>query len=147
MLTNDSLAGPYGPLDDLARAHRGVPGRGLGCDLERSYPQVHLQSYLLAFRDGVLAREPLRGFFADVRAQETKRDVIQTYEFGLSELLQSHGMTTEVGWPKEALGVSPAPDSVLGALVPDAGGRFPVREADRLRGHAASPTSATRSPW
>ena len=53
----------------------------------------------------MLAREPLRGFFADVRAQETKRDVIQTYEFGLSELLQTHGLTTEVGWPKEALGI------------------------------------------
>ena len=48
--------------------------------------------------------------------------MIQTYEFGLSELLQSHGMTTDVGWPKEALGVSPGHRLGARRLVPDAGG-------------------------
>ena len=73
----------------------------------------------------MLAREPLRGFFAGIRAQETKRDVVQTYEFGLSELLHRHGMKTDVGWPKEALGISPETDSVLGAWHRMLAGGFP----------------------
>jgi hypothetical protein len=124
VLTNDSLAGPYGPLDDMVARIEASPA-DVWAATSNMYPQVHLQSYLLAFRDGVLAREPLRGFFANVRAQETKRDVIQTYEFGLSNLLQGHGMTTDVGWPKEALGVSPGTDSVLGAWSRMLAGRFP----------------------
>ncbi|MBF4768356.1 hypothetical protein ISU10_11315 [Nocardioides agariphilus] len=113
VLTNDSLAGPYGPLDDLV-------GRIEASSAEvwsatgNHFPQDHMQSYLLAFRDGVLGREPLRGFFADVRAQETKKAVIQTYEFGLSQLVQQHGLSAEVGWSKEALGISSSADSVLG---------------------------------
>jgi hypothetical protein len=73
-----------------------------------------MQSYLLGFRGGVLAREPLRGFFATVRAQETKRAVIQAYELGLSNLVREHGLTAEVGWPKEVLGIGQLTNSVLG---------------------------------
>ena len=113
ILTNDSLAGPYGPLDDLLgrmEASRADVWAATG----NHFPQDHLQSYLLRFRGGVLAREPLRGFFASVRAQETKRAVIQTYEFGLSNLVQQHGLTTDTGWSKEALGIDRTTDSVLG---------------------------------
>ena len=51
--------------------------------------------------------------------------MIQTYEFGLSELLQRHMITTDVGWPKEARGVSPGTDSVLGIWSRMLVARFP----------------------
>ena len=108
-----------------ARPDRGVPGRRVGGDRERATRRSICRATCSAFRGGVLAREPLRGFFAGVRAQETKRDVIQTYEFGLSELVQSHGMKTEVGWPKAALGISSSVDSVLGAWPRMLAGGFP----------------------
>jgi hypothetical protein len=113
IFTNDSLAGPFGTLDELLvriEASTAEVWSATG----NHYPREHMQSYLLAFRDGVLGREPLRGFFADVRPQETKRAVIQAYEFGLSDLVQQHGLRAEVGWPKEALGIERSTDSVLG---------------------------------
>jgi lipopolysaccharide biosynthesis protein len=113
MLTNDSLAGPFGPLDDLV-ARIEASSADVWSATGNHYPQDHMQSYLLAFRDGVLAREPLGGFFAAVRAQDTKKAVIQTYEFGLSELVHSHGLSAEVGWTKDALGIPDSADSVLG---------------------------------
>ena len=113
VMTNDSLAGPYGPLDDLL-ARIEASSAEVWSATANHFPKDHMQSYLLAFRDGVLAREPLRGFFAQVRAQETKKAVIQTYEFGLSDLVQQHGLTAEVGWPKEDLGIERMTDSVLG---------------------------------
>jgi lipopolysaccharide biosynthesis protein len=124
VLTNDSLAGPYAPLDELVARIVASPA-DVWAATSNVHPQVHLQSYLLAFRGGVLAREPLRDFFANVRAQETKRDVVRTYEFGLSDLLQRHAMTTDVGWTKEALGVSPGTDSVYGAWSRMLAGGFP----------------------
>jgi hypothetical protein len=102
ILTNDSLAGPYGPLDDLL-ARIEASEADVWAATANHFPQEHLQSYLLAFRDGVLARDPLAAFFAGVRAQDSKRAVIQTYEFGLSALMRSAGLTHEVGWTQESL--------------------------------------------
>jgi hypothetical protein len=113
VLTNDSLAGPYAPLDDLVARMEASPA-DVWAATRNHVPQDHLQSYLLRFRGGVLGREPLRGFFASVRAQETKWAVIQAYECGLSELVQRHGLTTETGWSKESLGIDRTTDSVLG---------------------------------
>jgi hypothetical protein len=124
VLTNDSLAGPYGPLDDLLAKMEASPA-DVWAATGNHFPQDHLQSYLLRFRGGVLAREPLRGFFGAVRAQETKRAVIQTYEFGLSEVVQQHGLTSEMGWTKETLGIDRMTDSVLGAWARMLGAGFP----------------------
>jgi hypothetical protein len=113
IVTNDSLAGPFGPLDRLL-ARIEASTAEVWSATGNHFPQDHMQSYLLAFRDGVLGREPLRGFFAEIRAQETKKAVIQAYEFGLSDLVRRHGLHAEVGWPKEALGIERSTDSVLG---------------------------------
>ena len=114
ILTNDSLAGPYGPLDDLL-ARIEASSADVWAATQNHMPQDHLQSYLLAFRGGVLAREPLRTFFGSVRAEETKRDVIHTYEFGLSSAVHEHHLTQAVGWTKRDLQISESTDSVLGA--------------------------------
>jgi hypothetical protein len=124
VLTNDSLAGPYGPLDDLV-ARIEASAADVWAATQNVVPQTHLQSYLLAFRGGVLSREPLRSFFTGVRAQVSKKDVIQTYEFGLSEVAQANGLTIDVGWSKEALGIPSGNDSVLGAWDRMLAGGFP----------------------
>ena len=49
VLTNDSLAGPYAPLDDLVARVDASPA-DVWAATSNVYPQVHLQSYLLAFR-------------------------------------------------------------------------------------------------
>jgi hypothetical protein len=124
VLTNDSLAGPYGPLDDVLARIENSPA-DVWAATDNHVPQTHLQSYLLAFRGGVLAREPLRGFFAGVRAQETKKAVILAYEFGLTDVAQAHGLVTDVGWSKEALGIPVSNDSALGAWDRMLGRGFP----------------------
>lgn len=124
VLTNDSLAGPFGPLDGLVRRIESSDA-DVWAATANHFPVEHLQSYLLAFRGGVLGREPLRSFFGGVRAQETKRDVIQQYEFGLSRLAREHGLSVEVGWTKEALGIEGSVDSVLGGWAGLLGDDFP----------------------
>ncbi|MEO6511540.1 MAG: rhamnan synthesis F family protein, partial [Nocardioides sp.] len=124
ILTNDSLAGPYGPLDDLL-ARIEASTSDVWAATQNHAPHDHLQSYLLAFRGGVLGREPLRSFFGGVRAQESKRDVVQTYEFGLSAQVEEHGLTYDVGWTKEDLQISPTTDSILGAWPRMLSGGFP----------------------
>ena len=51
VLTNDSLAGPYGPLDDLLARIEASPAE-VWAATANEQPQVHLQSYLLGFRGG-----------------------------------------------------------------------------------------------
>lgn len=102
VLMNDSLVGPLGAVDDLlARIETSdadVWGATRGLR-----PSPHLQSYLLAFRSGVLAREPLRGFFAGIEPQASKQAVIDIYELGLGRLLDEHRLRTAVGWTNEEL--------------------------------------------
>jgi hypothetical protein len=107
ILTNDSLAGPFGPLDDvLARIEASTAD--VWAATEMLQPYWHLNSYLLAFRNGVLSRPPLRDVFAGVRPQESKRAVIVTYEIGLSNLVRQEGISYAVGWDHEALGLDRA---------------------------------------
>ena len=60
--------------------------------------------------------------------------MVQTYEFGLSELVRSHGHEDRGGLAE--VGARHLLVGRLGAgrVVPDAGGRVPVREADPLGG-------------
>ena len=131
VLTNDSLAGPYGPLDDLVARIEASPA-DVWAATDTHHPAVHLHSYLLGFRGGLLAREPLRGFFAGVRAQETKRAVIETYEFGLSDLVQRPRADGRGGVVEGSAGLRLSTDSVLGMAVV-AGERLPVRQAVPVR--------------
>src|SRR5690606_7944273 len=73
----------------------------------------HLQSYLMAFRGGALARSPLREFFIDVRQLKSKRDVVQTYEMGLTQTIDRSGLSRAVGWAQAELGVAGATDLPL----------------------------------
>lgn len=97
VLTNDSLW-RLGPLDEVARRVAATTADVWG-GTARPWPRPHLQSCLLAFRGGVLSREPLRSFLAGVRPQPTKRAVIEAYELGLGDLLGEAGLTRDVGWP------------------------------------------------
>lgn len=104
VLTNDSLLGPFAPLADLIarieRAETDVWG-----PTEFNLPQRYLQSYLLAFRGGVLQHDRVREFFAGVRPQPSKRDVIHAYEVGLAPVLSAAGVSFAGEWTPQALGL------------------------------------------
>ncbi|MGD8200607.1 glycosyltransferase [Ornithinimicrobium sp. W1679] len=116
LLTNDSLVGPLGPVEGLLGRIRRSPA-DVWAATSASTPAEHLQSFFLAFREGSLDHPALRGFFTDVRPQRSKRDVVTTYEIGLTSTIDRAGLTREVGWPQQALGLPPS------TVVPFAGWR------------------------
>ncbi|MCF2705938.1 glycosyltransferase [Arcanobacterium haemolyticum] len=85
LLTNDSLLGPFAPIDHLLKwaAKPGPDIRGL----TSSYQFVrHIQSYFLAFRGGILNDAPWRAFFNDIRVEPDKDNVVLAYELGASKV-------------------------------------------------------------
>lgn len=100
ILANDSLAGPFAPLDDLI------------ADFEASTVDVwaatsthqfidHLQSYFLGFRNGVLADASLKQFFHRLPAVSEKSAIIERYELGLSRRLFAEGFTMSAAFESE----------------------------------------------
>ncbi|SOC57822.1 glycosyltransferase [Ornithinimicrobium cerasi] len=113
VLTNDSLVGPLGPLDEVVR-RIDASSADVWAATENRQPVEHLQSYLLAFRDGVLSRPPLRDFFAGVQPVGSKRDVVFTYELGLTRVVDAAGLRRDVGWTHAELGAPETVDLPLG---------------------------------
>jgi hypothetical protein len=107
VLTNDSLLGPFGGLEDLT-ARIAASTADVWAATASEAKGTHLQSYLVAFRDGVLERPGLHDFFAGVRALDSKDDVIVNYELGLTRAITAEGLQTQVEWPNAALGLPPA---------------------------------------
>lgn len=90
ILVNDSMAGPFSSLAGLLRRCESSSADVYGLtDTTQFLP--HLQSYFLGFRSGVLAERPLARFFADVRHETTKWDVVRNYELGLGRLFRREG--------------------------------------------------------
>ena len=94
LLTNDSMVGPFAPIDNLIRAAEQSDADVFG--LTESYQIIHHpQSFFLMFREGVLEEEPWRRFFESVREQDDKVGVIQAYELGLSRHCAHEGYSWE----------------------------------------------------
>ena len=90
ILTNDSMAGPFTPITDVMARFEATSADVFGLTDTRQYFR-HLQSYFLGFTHGVLADRPLARFFADVRQEQTKWDVIHRCELGLNRLFRQEG--------------------------------------------------------
>jgi lipopolysaccharide biosynthesis protein len=88
LLLNDSLAGPFQPVDHLLR-HFDESGADVWGMTDTNQFGHHLQSYCLGFKRGCLREEPLARFWRDVRVEQSRDDVIWRYEIGLSRLLCS----------------------------------------------------------
>ncbi len=104
VLTNDSLVGPLGPLDELLRRMR-VSTADVWGPTMTLVPSVHLHSFMLVFRGGVLTHPELVDFFAGVRPLGSKRAVVDAYEIGMARVLDRAGLRWEPGWSQESLGL------------------------------------------
>jgi lipopolysaccharide biosynthesis protein len=95
ILTNDSMLGPFATLRPVLDRFEQSAADVFGLTDTRQYFR-HLQSYFLGFNGAVLTDPPLASFYADVRVEPTKWDVIRRYELGLSVLLrrESYGFGT-----------------------------------------------------
>ena len=93
LLVNDSLIGPFGPLNELLEDFEVAPGFVWGA-LAANYPDPHLQSFLVGYKEQVLRATPLRSFWSEVRVESGKNKVIRYGELGLSAVLRDSGL----GW-------------------------------------------------
>lgn len=100
LLANDSMVGPFTSLAPLLQELDATPADVWG--LTDSYQfGHHLQSYFLGFCEGALAERPLREFWAQIRHEADKDEVIHRYELGLSRLLNDEGYVRAVAFPHE----------------------------------------------
>lgn len=93
LLVNDSVLGPLGPLEPVLADYEACPQPVWGL-VESSQHRVHLQSFFVGFKDGVLDTAPMREFWTGIRVERRKSKVVRYGELGLAEALDGAG----IGW-------------------------------------------------
>lgn len=93
ILANDSLLGPFTDIGDLLADFESSVADVWGLTDTRQFSH-HLQSFFLGYRGGVLADRPLQDFFAGVREERSKWEIIKHNELALSRLLHREGYIT-----------------------------------------------------
>jgi hypothetical protein len=96
LLLNDSLAGPFGPIDHLLARFHDSQADVWGLTDTTQFGH-HLQSYCLGFRHQTLLEAPLARFWHGIRAEACRDDVIWGYEIGLSRLLRRERYSLDAG--------------------------------------------------
>lgn len=87
---NDSLLGPFSSIDHLIDDFE--QDRGDLWGLVRNHQvRAHLQSYFIGYTRPVLESQTFKDFWASVRVEPTKSDIIRRYEYGLSQRLYNEG--------------------------------------------------------
>lgn len=113
LLTNDSLLGPFGPIDHLLE-WAAQPGPNIRALTQSFQLAQHMQSYFLAFRGGILMDTPWMDFFNDVRVEPDKESIVQKYEIGVSRLAFSEAYSSQVWVTGPELGVPTGNPTVEG---------------------------------
>ncbi len=98
LLANDSLVGPFADIQPLIDQFLASPTDAWGVT-DNTQHGYHLQSFFFGFSGGMLADPVLQRFWANVRQEELKWNVIKKYEVGLSQLMRREGYTTEAVFP------------------------------------------------
>jgi lipopolysaccharide biosynthesis protein len=98
LLFNDSLAGPFAPIDHLLD-HFQRSNADVWAITDTRQLRHHLQSYCLGFKGGCLETAPLREFWSGIRVEPSRERVIERYELGLSRLLARERFVADVAIP------------------------------------------------
>jgi lipopolysaccharide biosynthesis protein len=98
LLFNDSLAGPFAPIDHLL-GHFQRSNADVWAITDTRQLRHHLQSYCLGFKGGCLEAAPLRDFWGGIRVEPSRDTVIERYELGLSRLLAREHLVVDVAIP------------------------------------------------
>lgn len=94
LLWNDSLAGPFGPIDHLLRLFD-VSAADVWGLTDTSQFTHHLQSYCLGFRNGSLGEAPIARFWRALPVECSRDEAIWRYEIGLGRLLHRERYVVE----------------------------------------------------
>jgi lipopolysaccharide biosynthesis protein len=137
ILANDSMVGPFGRLGPFLELFESTAADSWALTDSRQYC-LHLQSYFLGFRDGVLSAWPLRQFWAGVREEPEKLQTILQNEIGLSRLLHEEGYVQTAAFPSHTV-VSPGQNPVIVGWKSLLERRFPFLKREILRDPAVAP--------
>jgi Rhamnan synthesis protein F len=98
LLVNDSMAGPFEPIDHLYKKFDDTGADVWGLTDSSQLGTHHLQSYCIGFKGGCLGEPPLAKFWRDIYVEPTRDDIIQRYEIGLSKLLHREHFTVDAAF-------------------------------------------------
>ena len=98
LLVNDSMLGPFAPIDSLIADFEASSAEIWGL-VSSSQEGWHLQSHFVGYRNGCLSRGPLAGFWRSIRVEREKRDIIKNYELGLGRLTRAAGLSVQACYP------------------------------------------------
>jgi lipopolysaccharide biosynthesis protein len=128
LLVNDSIAGPFAPLDALLEDFSSTSADVWAATSTLQFGP-HLQSFMVGYRRGVLREAPLRDFWRGLEPQSSKHRIVEAHEIGLSQIFQSEGFSATAAIPSEVVvrdGDNPTIVGWRGLL--DAGFPFVKRE-------------------
>jgi lipopolysaccharide biosynthesis protein len=94
VLTNSSVFGPLGSFEPLFRRMADSPADMWGAT-ENFDEAPHLQSYFLVLRQRLLRSKAFEQFWASILPYKTKRQVIHSYEIGMSRFLRDYGFVLQ----------------------------------------------------
>ncbi len=97
IMANDSLLGPFIDIGELLADFESSIADVWGLTDTRQFIH-HLQIFCLGERNGVLAYRPLQDFFAGVRQERSKWEIIKHNELALSRLLHREGYVTRAAF-------------------------------------------------
>jgi len=98
LLVNDSLAGPFAPIDHLFKMFDETGADVWGLTDSSQLGTHHLQSYCMGFKHGCLQEPPLAKFWHDICIEPTRDDIIHRYEIGLSRLLHREHFSVDAAF-------------------------------------------------
>jgi len=98
LMLNDSLVGPFQPIDDLLEHFHQSPADVWGMTDTTQF-RHHLQSYCLGFKSRRLLEAPLARFWRSIRVETSREGVIWRNEIGLSRLLERERFVVDAAIP------------------------------------------------
>lgn len=91
LLANDSVYGPFGPLDEML-AEMDAAGADLWSLTDSWQRHFHLQSYFMVVHRRALQSNAWLGFWRQFRHSANKEFVVRRYEIGLTQALLRAGL-------------------------------------------------------
>jgi SAM-dependent methyltransferase len=98
VLMNSSVYGPFGDPASLFAAMRDRACQVWGITESHEHDR-HVQSYFIVFRRPVLSSPAFRAFWDSVLPYRNKRQVIRSYEIGLTQWLEGNGIVVAAFCP------------------------------------------------
>jgi lipopolysaccharide biosynthesis protein len=105
IIINDSLIGPFSSIGEFINELENSPYDVTGVT-DSNQIRYHIQSFMVHFKNGSFQHKMVQNFWKEIHVQESKFDLVRTYEIGLSVTAQSAGLYVGSLFPWNLVGQS-----------------------------------------